>query len=69
MCHSLTLRQRRSALRLRPELTARYENNLVHCRWRVSELSIRLCILVREPWEFIIIIIISWEKNKGFNGI
>lgn len=73
MCHSLTLRQRRSALRLRPELTARYENNIVHCRWRASELSIRLCILVREPWEFIIIIIIFMGKkirdSMGFKPI
>ena len=58
MCHSLTLRQRRSVLQLRPVLTARYENNIVHCCRRASELCIRLCILVREPWKFIIIIII-----------
>ena len=58
MCHSLTLRQRRSAHRLQPEVTARYENNLVHYCRRVSELCIHLCILVREPWEFVIIVII-----------
>ena len=58
MCHSLTLRQWRSAHRLQPEVTARYENNLVHCCRRVSELCIHLCILVREPWEFVIIVII-----------
>lgn len=48
ICHSLTLCRRRSALRLWPELTAWYENNVVHCCGRASELSIRLCILVRK---------------------
>ena len=73
VCHSLTLRQRRSALQLQPELTARYKNNIVHCYRRASELSIRLCILVRELWEFIIIIIIFMEKkirdSMGFEPI
>ena len=38
MCHSLTLRWQRSALRLRPEPTSRYENDIVRC-WVVDSLT------------------------------
>ena len=51
MCHSLTFRWQRSAFRLRPELTARHETDIVRCCRRAPELCIHSRILVREPWE------------------
>ena len=51
MCHSLTLRWQRSTFRLRPELTARYENDMVRCCRRAPVLCSHSRILVRESWE------------------
>ena len=49
MCHSLTLSWQRSALRLRSELAAQYENDIVRCCRRAPELCMHSRILVREP--------------------
>ena len=49
MCHSLTLSWQRSALRLRSELAAQYENDMVRCCRRAPELYLHSRILVREP--------------------